>query len=265
MMRNGSDTVDGDSHAVPESAPLRILVVEDAPPVAALMETALRGEGMAVLVARSGAEALQAKQRFQPDIVLIDLGLPDLDGMALVDRFARENDCGVIVVTANAEEGARVAGLDHGADDYMVKPAPLRELAARIRAVHRRITRPEPGGVLSAAAVMIDAASRTLNGPDGLTTPLTEAEFATLRTLVTAAGASVSRDWIGRVALRRPLGTEDRSVDQLVLKLRRKLALHGITDRAILSSRGMGYVIPDPRRFAFAAPQTRYGEGTGGN
>jgi DNA-binding response OmpR family regulator len=104
-----------------------------------------------------------------------------------------------------------------------------------------------------------------LNGPNGLITPLTEAEFATLRTLVSAAGASVSRDWIGRVALRRPLGTDDRSVDQLVLKLRRKLALHGITDRTILSSRGLGYVIPDPTRFAFASPPTRYGEGTTGN
>jgi two-component system OmpR family response regulator len=241
-------------HSVPDSAPLRVLIVEDAASVASLVEAFLQSEAMATRIALSGAEALVCKRNFQPDIVLIDLGLPDVDGMDLVGRFARERDCGVIVVTASDGEGARVAGLELGADDYMVKPAPLRELAARIRAVHRRLTRPEVGRrPYPRPVVTLEAATRCLTGPSGTTTPLTEAEFITLQTLLNADGASVSRDWLGKVALKRPLGTDDRSVDQLVMKLRRKLAVHGVTDRTILSARGLGYVIPEPSRFAMVA------------
>jgi DNA-binding response OmpR family regulator len=101
--------------------------------------------------------------------------------------------------------------------------------------------------------VTLDWAHRRLAGPGELTTKLTEAEFAALVTLLEADGASVSRDLLGRVALKRSLGIDDRSVDQLVLKLRRKLALHGGADLSILSSRGLGYVIPDPARFVVNA------------
>ena len=251
MSRYGLPTT-GDG-LVPDTAPLRVLVVEDAPAVAALLDASLRGECMATEMASSGLQAIAAKPRFRPDVVLIDLGLPDMDGLELVGRFAADGDCGIIVVTVHNDEGARIVGLEAGADDYMVKPAPVRELAARIRAVHRRLTRPLPAGSARGPRVMLDCAYRRLSGPGRVATALTEAEFAALSTLLEADGASVSRDWLGRVALKRSLTADDRSVDQLVLKLRRKLALHGITDRSILSSRGLGYVIPEPGRFVVSA------------
>ena len=229
---------------------MRVLIVEDAHPVAALMEASLRAEGMDVMVASNGSEAMMRKLRFRPDIVLIDLGLPDVDGLDLVRRFAQDGDCGVIVVTSNDAEVVRVAGLETGADDYIVKPAPLRELAARIRAVHRRANRADlPAGPYRGPKVLVDPSHRCLSGPDQAVTPLTEAEFAALESLIEADGAPVSREWLGRVALKRAIAEDDRSVDQLVLKLRRKLANHGVTNRAILSTRGMGYVVPEPGRF----------------
>ncbi len=233
-----------------DASPLRVLIVEDTLAAAALMEAALTAEGMTTAIALSGAQAIAAKLQHRPDVVLIDLGLPDMHGLELVQRFAVDGDCGIIVVTAHDAEGARIAGLETGADDYIIKPAALKELAARIRALHRRVTRPRPtasGRV--AVRVTLDCAYRRLAGPGDILTPLTEAEFAALVTLLEADGASVSREWLGRVALKRSIAADDRSVDQLVLKLRRKLTLHGVADRCILSSRGLGYVIPEPGRF----------------
>jgi DNA-binding response OmpR family regulator len=231
----------------------RVLIVEDIAPVAAAVAAALRASGMAVELAATGVDALDRKAGFRPDIVLLDLQLPDMNGLDLVERFAREGDCGLIVVTANGDESARVEGLDRGADDYLVKPVPMRELAARIRALYRRLTRGEirPASPPT-TQIVLDQAHRCLIGLNGDQTPLSEAEFTALETLLDADGAPVSRDWLGRVALKRPLHADDRSVDQLVLKLRRKLSASGAAERTILSARRQGYVIPDPSLFRLA-------------
>ena len=231
---------------------LRVLIVEDVPTVAAAIDAALREAAMETRVATTGAEAITGKLEFRPDVVLVDLQLPDVNGMQLVARFAREADCGVIVVTANGAEAARVAGLETGADDYIVKPAAPRELAARIRAVHRRLYRSEPEPAVATASVptlTIDPARRLLTGPGEASLALTEAEAAALDMLLDAAGTAVSREALGQIALKRSLHAEDRSVDQLVLKLRRKIASLGASERTILSARRHGYVIPDPGQF----------------
>jgi DNA-binding response OmpR family regulator len=231
-------------------AALRVLIVEDVPTVAAAIDTALRAAGMETQIAATGAEAIVAKAEFRPDVVLIDLELPDVNGLRLVERFAGDADCGVIVVTANGAEAARIAGLETGADDYVVKPFPPRELAARIRAVHRRLYRAEPEPVtLRGPCLVIDLARRLLFGPGDVSLSLTEAEAAALDALVEANGTAVSREAISQIALKRPLHAEDRSVDQLVLKLRRKIASLGASERTILSARRNGYVIPNPRQF----------------
>ncbi len=233
-----------------EQRPLRVLVVEDTVAVSNLIAAALRAEAMVVEEAATGVRAVARKPAFCPDIVLVDLGLPDMDGIELVERFAHDGDCGVIVVTARDSEATRIAGLEHGADDYVVKPALLKELAARVRAVHRRLARLEQAARSYAGPrTLLDAARRRLIGPGTISTALTEAEFSALETLVEAEGVSVSREWLGRVALKRPISPEDRSIDQLVLKLRRKLAMHGLPERAIMSSRGLGYIVPEPGRF----------------
>lgn len=236
--------------AAADQRAIRVLIVEDVVAVSNLIAAALRAEAMVVDEAASGVRALACKLGFSPDVVLVDLGLPDMDGLQLVERFAQDGDCGVIVVTASDAEVTRIAGLEHGADDYVVKPALLKELAARVRAVHRRLARLEVDARSYAGPrTLLDSARRSLIGPGTINTALTEAEFSALETLVEAEGASVSREWLGRMALRRPLSADDRSIDQLVMKLRRKLAAHGIPERAIMSSRGLGYIVPEPSRF----------------
>jgi DNA-binding response OmpR family regulator len=226
-----------------------VLIIEDVPTVAAAMEAALREAGMEPRVAFTGAEAITAKADFHPDVVLVDLELPDVSGMQLVGRFAGEGDCGVIVVTANGAETTRVAGLDTGADDYIVKPAPLRELAARIRAVHRRLYRLEPESRGREVGLTVDLVRRLLTGANEGQIALTEAEAAALEALLAANGSSVSREVLSQAALKRAVHTDDRSVDQLVLKLRRKMAALGASERTILSARRHGYMIADPSRF----------------
>jgi len=238
--------------AVTQSLP-RVLIVEDIAPVAAAVEATLRSGGMTVEVAATGLDAVERKALFQPDIVVLDVQLPDVNGLDLVERFARDGDCGVIIMTVDADEAARVEGLDRGADDYVVKPVAMRELAARVRALYRRLTRAEsrlnaaaPATDAATANIVLDQSHRCLIGPRGDFTPLSEAEFTALETLLDADGAPVSREWLGRMALKRPLHADDRSVDQLVLKLRRKLAASGASERTILSARRQGYMIPDP-------------------
>ena len=225
---------------------IRVLVVEDVRTVAISVQAVLLQAGMEVEIAETGAEAWERKQEFRPDIALIDLGLPDVEGFDLVERFATPGDCGIILVTANDEESARVMALETGADDYMVKPAPARELVARIRALHRRLHRPHSDRKMR---IYIDPSQRCLIGATGKRTSLTEAEMSALDTLLDAGGVSVSREWLSRIALKRPLHADDRSVDQLVMKLRRKLASQGAPERVIISARRQGYVIADPSLF----------------
>jgi DNA-binding response OmpR family regulator len=229
---------------------IRVLIVEDIPTIAASMQAMLAQAGMDVDIAASGAEALERKLNFKPEVILVDLDLPDMNGIALVERFAGDGDCGLIVVTANDHAAARVAGLDTGADDYIVKPVPARELTARIRAVHRRLNKPPAARQLR---IFVDFAQRSITGNDGASTQLTEAESAALETLLDAAGTGVSRDWLSRVALKRPPHADDRAVDQLVMKLRRKLAGHGGPGRIILSARRQGYTIADLSLFRIVA------------
>jgi DNA-binding response OmpR family regulator len=230
---------------------LRVLIVEDIPTIAASMQATLRQAGMEIALAVDGAEAVTRKRAFGPDVILVDLELPDMNGIALVERFAAEGDCGLIVVTANDEAAARVAGLETGADDYLVKPVPPRELAARIQAVHRRVNKAPSARPLR---IYIDPMQRCLVGSNGERTLLTEAEMAALETLLDAGGSSVSREWLSRTALKRALNADDRAVDQLVMKLRRKLAIHGASERVILSARRQGYVITDPSLFRMMVP-----------
>jgi DNA-binding response OmpR family regulator len=225
---------------------VRVLVVEDVATVAARIAAALRAEGMEVLCASSGAEAKVASHSFAPDMVLLDLSLPDVSGMDLVKGFAAQG-AGVIVVTASAEEEARVTALDTGADDYMVKPVLANELSARIRAVHRRLQ--GRAKVAAAVKILVDPTQRSVVATDSRSVLLTEAEMLTLEAMLTANGQPVSREEISQTALRRPLHVEDRSVDQLVMKLRRKLGEIGCSERVILSVRRQGYVIPTPSMF----------------
>ncbi len=243
-------------------APSRVLLVEHPTPLAATLAAGLKAAGMEAEIAASVAEALHVVQRFHPTVVLLHAAGSPPRELAQIPLLARGGDCGVIVLLDRDGEAARIGSLDGGADDVVPSLAPLGELAARIRAVQRRVARGQPmlPHELS-GPVALDPAHRCLVAVQGERTSLSEAEFIALETLLDADGAPVSRDWLGRVALKRPLHAEDRSVDQLVLKLRRKLVAAGASERTILSARRQGYVIADPSRVRSLATASQDGEG----
>ena len=211
----------------PVTSGIRVLMIEDQPTFAETVRAYLLQAGMDVEWAANGAEAHAKRAAFKPEIMLVDLELPDVSGFDLVSAYAGRSDCGIIVVTANGEE------------------------AARIHALHRRLSKP-PGE--RAGRVFVDVPGRMVTGEAGKQERLTEAEMVALETMLDAAGAAVSREWLSKVALRRPMHMDDRAVDQLVLKLRRKLSVIGAPDRLIMSSRNQGYVIAEPSRFRRMGP-----------
>lgn len=228
----------------------RVLLAGYAPSLAASAARVLQAAGMEVEIAASVSEATYLIDRFHPDVVMAQVA--HAAGFDPLPPLGKGGDVGVIAVLAADNESARVAALDGGADDVVAASVPPRELAARVRALHRRLGH----GLAAEAApqVGVDPAHRCLIGRQGARMPLSEAEFIALETLLDADGAPVSREWLGRLALKRLPHPEDRSVDQLVLKLRRKLAAVGASERAILSARRQGYVIADPSRFRSLAP-----------
>ena len=205
--------------------PLRVLVVEDDEGIARSLERGLARAGYRVRIARSGGAALAAGP---VDLVLLDLGLPDIDGLELCRRLRLCSDAAVIVVTARGEEGERVAALDEGADDYLVKPFGLAELLARIRAVLRRV---RPGGpaVYSCGELVVDPRTRRVT-VSGAQVALTPKEFAVLECLAADPGRAVSRqELFARVWDAHWYGPT-RVLDVHVAALRRKLGVEGLVE-----------------------------------
>ena len=198
---------------------MRILIVEDDDAIAKPLADGLRSEGFDVTRVATGEDALEAAL---PDLVLLDLRLPGIDGTEVCRRLRSRSDVPIIMVTAKGEEVDRVVGLELGADDYIVKPFGFRELLARIRAVMRR-TRPSgDGSRMRLGRLEVDVRGRRAT-VDGDALPLTTKEFDLLALLASEPGAVVSR----RRILREVWDTEwygpTKTVDVHVASLRRKL------------------------------------------
>jgi two-component system response regulator RegX3 len=200
---------------------VRILIVEDEDAIAVPLAEGLEREGFEVERVATGAGALAAGE---PDLVLLDLRLPDMDGLDVCRELRARSAVPIIVVTAKGEEVDRVVGLEVGADDYVVKPFGLRELVARIRAVSRR-SRPrgdEADGAVTVGSLSVDARAHraTLDGED---VPLTAKEFALLALLASDPGAVVSRDRILAEVWNTTWYGSAKTIDVHVASLRRKL------------------------------------------
>ena len=220
-----------------------ILVVEDEEAIASLVIAYLERDGFHVTWARSGAEALRTLEANAPQLVVLDIGLPDTDGFELCRRVRSSSAVPIIMLTARDEEIDRVTGLEVGADDYVVKPFSPRELVARIKAVMRRMEPAAVDGMLVLGDVVVNPAAREVN-VDGRPVELRAREFDLLRYLVENKGAVVTRDQLlDRVwGLDYPGGT--RTVDVHVAQLRSKL------DRPELieTIRSVGYKAVAPRK-----------------
>ncbi len=222
-----------------QSPALRVLVVEDEALIRGALVLGLRQEGLDVAEAGDAASCRAAMKSSRFDAVVLDLGLPDADGVKLAAELCAGPRPGLIVVTRRAEMGARIEALDVGADDYLVKPVHYPELAARIRSVVRR--RGHPGRrKVQLGAWLVDLEARTATA-DALSAGLTRGEFDILARLADAEGRVVSRDDLLEVISRNPQDSDPRSVDMLVSRLRRKLGQVASHDELIATAPGYGY------------------------
>jgi DNA-binding response OmpR family regulator len=213
---------------------MRILVVEDEDAIAEPLVTGLRREGFDVARAATAADALAAEAS---DLVLLDLRLPDGDGLDVCRELRRRSDVPIIVVTARGEESDRVVGLELGADDYVVKPFGLRELIARIRAVTRRSGgRRADDGVLRVGGLTIDTRARRAD-LEGRELVLTPKEFDLLTALARDPGAALSRRRLLEEVWHTTWYGSAKTIDVHIAALRRKLG----EPKRIETVRGVGF------------------------
>lgn len=224
-----------------------VLIVEDDPTTTDFVERYLRRDGHRVFTAADGEEGLRIARERKPDLVVLDVMLPKLDGISVCRTLRDESDTAVIMLTARVEEEDRLMGLEVGADDYVTKPFSPRELAARVRAVLRRASRAlDDSGpqVLSYGGLTVDV-TRHVAETDGRRITLTPTELRILRMLMAEPGRVFSREQI----ITRVFGDEfdgfDRTVDTHVSNLRRKLQGTADKPQYIHTVYGAGYRFGD--------------------
>lgn len=228
-----------------------ILVLEDDAEILDEISESLSDDGFHTLGVRSIAEAWETTERHRIDLFLVDLNLPDGNGLNLAKAIREKSDVGIIIVTGKTEEIDRVVGLEIGADDYISKPFSPRELLARVRAVLRRTkghSYPDTSSVRRRGEVVefsdwtLDLAAHHLVSSDGKDVDLTTAEFELLRAFVESSNRVLSRDFLLDRIHGHEWGGYDRGVDGLVSRLRRKISARAGDPQLIKTVRGAGYM-----------------------
>ena len=223
----------------------KILVVEDELKIARLVRDYLQQAGFDVVEAADGRSALTLARAERPDMIVLDLGLPEMDGLDVTRRLRANSAVPIIMLTARSEESDRIVGLELGADDYIVKPFSPKELVARIRAVLRRADATLGGGeVLRAGPVEVDLPKRrvTVGGDD---VELTATEFDLLVTLARHPGRIYTRAQLLDAIHGVSFDSYERSVDAHIKNLRRKLEEDPRRPGLILTVYGVGYKLSD--------------------
>jgi OmpR family response regulator RpaB len=231
---------------------LKILVADDEANIRRILETRLTMQGHEVLMASNGAEALELFRGSEPDLVVLDVMMPELDGFAVVERIRAQSEVPIILLTALGDVADRITGLQLGADDYMVKPFSPKELEARIRCVMRRANSSQAGGGSGGGAaanvVVVGDLSVDFNRRQAFRAEerirLTGMEFNLLELLISRSGEPISRlDMLEKVWGYKPERSSDsRVVDVHISRLRAKLEHDPENPELILTARGMGYM-----------------------
>jgi two-component system OmpR family response regulator len=233
-------------------SPTHIAVVDDEPDITQLIARYLGAQGLRVTQWHRGNDLLRAMSDDMPALVLLDLGLPGEDGLAIARRLREHHRCGLVIVSGRGDAVDKVVGLEIGADDYVTKPFDLRELLARVKAVLRRL---EPQTELPTAApsgfriagFTLDVGARRVADAQGREVALTGGEFDLLVTLCRHAGRVLSRDFLLEATRGREAGPFDRTIDVQIGRLRRKLDAASASDAVIIKSvRGAGYLLAVP-------------------
>ncbi len=218
-----------------------VLVVDDEPRIVDLAREYLEHAGFAVLTATDGPSALTAARLRKPDVLVLDLGLPGMDGLDVARAIRRESSLPIVMLTARDDELDRVLGLEIGADDYVTKPFSPRELVARIRAILRRVDRAmEPGDRIEASGVSIDLARMRVEAA-GRTVDLTPTEFQLLVALARQPGRIFTRSQLLDAIHGVAFESYERAIDAHVKNLRRKLEADPSRPHYVLTVYGVGY------------------------
>ncbi|QID19160.1 response regulator transcription factor [Nitrogeniibacter mangrovi] len=223
----------------------RILIIEDEPDIARLITQALDGYGFVTEHAATGRRGLEQARRQSPDLAIVDLGLPDMDGMEVIRQLQQATPCAVLILTGRNDVMDRVLGLELGADDYLAKPFEPRELVARVRSILRRYLRsgaPDTQatpGVARFGDWRFEAGRHLLIAPDGREVGVSATEASMLQALLRNPNRILSRE---QLIGERDIDPYDRSVDVRISRLRRKLEDDPQNPRLIKTVYGAGYL-----------------------
>jgi two-component system, OmpR family, alkaline phosphatase synthesis response regulator PhoP len=221
-----------------------ILVVDDEPKITRLVRDYLESAGFAVTSAVDGPEALMRAHSERPDLVILDLGLPRLDGLDVTRRLRQDGDVPIIMLTARDDETDKLIGLELGADDYVTKPFSPRELVARVRAVLRRHERSTAEDQLVAGALVLDVPRMRLE-VDGRPVELTATEFALLAAMAREPGRVFTRSQLLDAIHGVAFESYERAIDAHVRNIRRKIEVDPHEPRHLLTVYGVGYRLAD--------------------
>jgi DNA-binding response OmpR family regulator len=232
---------------MPSAPPAPILVVDDDPKIVALVRTYLERERYPVVTAADGRAALRAIEEHQPRLVVLDLMIPEIDGLAVIRRARAMGDVPILVLSARGGVGDRILGLSEGADDYLPKPFSPAELVIRVRAILRRAERAPAAGVLLVLDDLQLDADRHEARIAGAPVPLSTLELRLLAALLDADGRVLGRDRLLDAIHGEGEGdVTDRAIDQYVKRLREKLGDDAAEPRYVATVRGAGYRAAGP-------------------
>lgn len=219
---------------------MKVLVIEDDRQIVRTLRTSLQARGYEVASARDGASALGVLESQGADLVLLDLGLPDIDGLQVLSRMRAFSDQPVIVLTVRDSQAEKVAALDQGADDYVTKPFDMEELVARMRAAMRRVAPDEGRQVVRGVGELEIDLERSLVTRAGRAVHLTPTEYLLLEAFVRNPGKLLTQRWL-LSTIWGPGYQEETNVRVHVAHLRRKLEEDAANPRLILTEPGLGY------------------------
>jgi two-component system KDP operon response regulator KdpE len=219
---------------------LRILIVDDEPEIRRFLRASLKAYQNEVFEADTGAKAIQANSDYLPDLIILDLGLPDIDGVQVTRRVRGESQVPIIILSVRGRESDKIEALDAGADDYLTKPFGIGELLARIRVVTRRAMQPTQGSLYKVEDLCVDLSRHQVIFA-GQEVPVTPTEFDLLRVLIQNAGKVVTHRQLIHKVWGTPYGDESRLLRVNISNLRRKIEPNPNQPHYILTELGVGY------------------------
>ncbi len=222
-----------------------VMVVDDEPAIVEIVRDYLADVGFRVSTARTGDEALRQVRSIIPDLVVLDLGLPGIDGLDVAREIRRNSTVPIIMLTARSDEADRVAGLELGADDYVVKPFSPRELLARVRAVLRRGQIDVPARSVAVGDLIVNEAERAVV-VDGASVELTATEFDLLAHLAASPGRVFTRAQLLETIHGVAIDSGERAIDAHIKNVRRKIEANPHQPRRLLTVHGVGYRLVAP-------------------